>query len=154
MSKRVLVFAVLALVALVGFSREKQEKKEPPPQVPAELKIPPEDASRANPVKPTESSVAEGKKIFATQCVMCHGESGDGKGDLVEPLKLKLKDWREPESLKGYTDGALFYVLTKGYGQMPGQEGRMKNQQEWHLINYIRSLAPKEPPAKKEEKPS
>lgn len=151
MFKRTFALGVLALLALVGFSQEKKEA--PPPQPPAELKIPPEDAAKQNPVKPTETSIADGKKIFTTQCAMCHGESGDGKGDLVEPLKLKMKDYRDPAALKGYTDGTLFYILTKGHREMPSQEGRMKDEQKWHLINFIRSLPPKEPPAKKEEKP-
>ena len=154
MLKRTFALGVLALLALIGSSQEKQEKKEtPPPQPPAELKIPPEDAAKQNPVKPTETSIADGKKVFSTQCAMCHGESGDGKGDLVEPLKLKMKDYRDPAALKGYTDGALFYILTKGHREMPSQEGRMKDNQKWDLINFIRSLPPKEPPAKKEEKP-
>jgi mono/diheme cytochrome c family protein len=64
-----------------------------------------------------------------------------------------MKDYRDPAALKNYTDGALFFVLTKGHKEMPSQEGRMKDDQKWNLINFIRSLVPKEPPAKKEEKP-
>ena len=155
MSKFTYYFAALLLFAAVGFSQEQQEKKETPPAPPqsSDLKIPPEDVAKANPVKPTEGAIAEGKKLYSTQCAMCHGTDGDGKGDLVEPLKLKLKDWKDAASLKGYTDGALFYILTKGHKEMPGQEGRLKDNQKWDLINFIRSLAPKEAPAKKEEKP-
>jgi len=157
MSKPTFVLATLMFVALLGFSQEKQEKKETPQAPPptAELKVPPEEAAKPNPVKPSENSIAEGKKVFATQCTMCHGESGDGKGDLVEPMNLKLKDWQDPASLKEFSDGALFYVLTKGHKEMPSQEGRMKDNQKWDLINYIRSLSKKEPPKEpaKEQKP-
>jgi hypothetical protein len=27
-------------------------------------------------------------------CAMCHGDEGDGKGDLAVQMKLELKDWR------------------------------------------------------------
>jgi mono/diheme cytochrome c family protein len=137
-------------------SQEKQPEKQTvqvPKEVPAELKIPEEEAKRANPIKPTESSVAEGRKLYGYQCAMCHGEKGEGKGELVEPMKLKLRDWTDAEALKDLTDGALNYILLKGKGKMPGQEGRMTPQQQWHLINFIRSLGKKKEPAKAAEPP-
>ena len=42
----------------------------------------------------------------------------------------------------------LFYVLDKGKRHMPGQEKRMKEEQKWHLVNFIRSLAKKEAASK------
>ncbi|MBI1749713.1 MAG: c-type cytochrome [Acidobacteria bacterium] len=129
------------LAVLVGFSQEKKESV--PPQANAQLVIPPEEAKRENPVKPTESSLAEGKKLFGYQCAMCHGEKGDGKSELAESMKLTLKDYTSPDALKDLTDGALFYIIEKGKGQMPSQEGRMSAHQKWILINYIRSFAKK-----------
>ena len=145
------ITCLLLLVVFVGISQE-QEKKEPAPPPAAPATIPDEAAKRENPVKPTESSIAEGKKLFGYQCTMCHGEKGDGKGELVETMNLKTKDWTNAESLKDFTDGAMFYVIDKGKGHMPSQEGRMSATQKWNLINYIRSLAkkpaeaPKPPP--------
>jgi len=46
-------------------------------------KIPPEAAAKANPVKPGPESLAKGKKLYGFDCAMCHGESGDGKGDMA-----------------------------------------------------------------------
>ena len=139
---------LLLLVVLVGFSQEVQEKKEPAPAE-APFVIPPEEAKRDNPVKPTDSSVAVGKKLFGYQCAMCHGEKGDGKSELAESMKLKMKDWTDATTLKDYTDGALNYIIGKGKGQMPGQEERMSASQKWNLINFIRSLAKKPAEASK-----
>jgi mono/diheme cytochrome c family protein len=147
------VIAALLLIGLFGFSQEKQEKKENPPAA-SEFKIPAEEAKRENPIKPTEASIAEGKRLHATQCAMCHGKEGDGKGDLAQEMELNMRDWRDPAALKDFTDGALFYVLHKGKDTMPGQEGRMRAEQEWNMINFIRSLAKKAPPPPpKPEKP-
>ena len=141
---------LLMLVVLVGFAQEKQEKKEtPPPQAPANLVIPAEEAKRENPVKPTESSLADGRKLFGYQCAMCHGVKGDGKSELGESMKLKMKDYTDPAALKDVTDGTLYYIVEKGKGQMPSQEGRMSAHQKWNLINYIRSLAKKSADAPK-----
>jgi mono/diheme cytochrome c family protein len=145
MFRRAAVLGLFLLLVPAGFSQDKQppQKENVPPPASANLVIPPEEAKRENPVKPTEASLAEGKKLYGYQCAMCHGEKGDGKGDMVEPMKLTLKDYTNADSLKGLTDGALFYILEKGKGKMPGQEGRMKVEQQWSLVNYIRSLAKK-----------
>jgi mono/diheme cytochrome c family protein len=94
-----------------------------------------------NPVKPTAASLAGGKKTYGTDCAMCHGKSGAGDGDLAADMKLTLKDYRDPESLKGMSDGEIYTVIDKGKGQMSGEEGRMKPTQIWDVVNYVRSLA-------------
>ena len=143
------VLCLLVLVGSAGLSQETQEKKESvPAQAPANLVIPPEEVKRENPVKPTEGSIADGKKLYGYQCAMCHGEKGDGKTELAETMKLKMKDYANPEALKDFTDGTLNYIIEKGKGQMPSQEGRMSANQKWNMINYIRSLAKKPADAK------
>jgi len=46
--------------------------------------------------------LATAKKIFGYDCAMCHGSNGDGKGELVESMKLKMKDWHEADALGGF----------------------------------------------------
>ena len=39
-------------------------------------------------------------------------------------------------------DGDLFYVLTNGHGDMPGEgEDRLSEKVRWNMILYLRSLA-------------
>jgi len=139
------VLAVLSLVLLLGagaYSQEPPAKETPAPE--PEYKIPEEAVKRENPVKPTRASIAAGEHLYKTQCAMCHGVKGDGKGDLAEPMKLTLRDWTKAGSLKEYTDGALYYITVKGKGKMPDQQGRMRPNQVWNMINFIRSLAKEE----------
>jgi mono/diheme cytochrome c family protein len=105
-------------------------------------------------VKADANYISVGRRLYGSQCAMCHGKEGDGKGDLAEVMALKLRDYRDPGALKEMADGELFYILSKGKGKMPGEGERMNKTQRWHLINFIRSLAKKEtPPKAKEEKP-
>ena len=143
MRKFAAFLCLFVCVVLAGFSQEKQEKKEAAPQAPPGYAIPPEELKRENPVKPTEASLAEAKKLYGYQCAMCHNENGDGKSELAESMKLSLKDYTSPDALKDFSDGALFYLLDKGRGKMPAQEGRMSAHQMWNLVNYIRSLSKK-----------
>ncbi len=139
MFRRAAALGLVLFFVLLGFS---QEKKESAP-APAQLVVPPEEAKRENPVKPTEASISDGKKLYGYQCAMCHGENGDGKTELAESMKLTMKDYTNRDTLKDFTDGALFYVLEKGKNNMPGQEGRMSATQKWNLVNFIRSLSKK-----------
>jgi mono/diheme cytochrome c family protein len=96
-----------------------------------------------NPVKTSPESIAQGKKTYGFDCAMCHGKEGAGDGDLAESMHLKLKDYREAASLKELTDGEIYGIIMNGKGQMTGEEGRLKPEQVWNVVNYVRSLAKK-----------
>lgn len=129
-----------------GFAAAQQkdnQEKSKDAQAAAEYKISPEEAARKNPVTSSAADLAQAKRFYATQCAMCHGEEGDGKGELVETMKLKLRDWRDSASLEKMTDGELFHILTKGKGQMIGEGDRISEHACWNLVNYVRSFAKK-----------
>jgi mono/diheme cytochrome c family protein len=109
----------------------------------ADYKVTPEDIARKNPVRPSPEGLAEARKVFKYDCAMCHGERGDGKGELVESMKLTMNDWRDPASLTGKTDGELFYIITKGKGKMPGDGDRQTEKLRWNLVNLARSFGAK-----------
>ncbi|MGA2474994.1 MAG: cytochrome c [Terriglobia bacterium] len=107
--------------------------------------ISPEDAARKNPIKFTEASVDRGKKVYKTQCALCHGEKGEGKGDLATEMTLTLPDFTKPDALAKRTDGELFAIIGMGKDPMPSQKGRMTEPQLWNLVNYLRALGGKVP---------
>jgi Cytochrome C oxidase, cbb3-type, subunit III len=113
-----------------------------------EYKITPEAAARVNPVKSTPEGLAEARKAFKYDCEMCHGAQGDGKGEVVESMKLTMHDWRDPASLAGITDGEIFFIITKGKGKMMGEGDRQPEKLRWNLVNLVRTLAAKSPAQK------
>ena len=130
---------VLAALFFFGFALWAQKKDQPPA---GEYKIPPEDAARVNPVKPSAESLAKGKKLYGYDCAMCHGKDGDGKGDMASDIK-NVTDFTNPDALKNRTDGELFYVTKKGKGEMPAEGDRAKDDDIWNMVNYIRAFAKK-----------
>ena len=134
----VLVVLLLSVVAAAAQASQTSSQATPGPNA-----IPAEAAQQVNPVKPTPESIAEGKKYYGYDCAMCHGANGDGKGEVAIDEKLKLKDYTDPATLQGMTDGELFYIIKNGKGQMPPEGNRLKAPQLWSLVNYIRSLAHK-----------
>jgi mono/diheme cytochrome c family protein len=109
----------------------------------AQAVIPAEAARMVNPIRPTPDSQVHAKKVYGYDCAMCHGENGNGKGELVADMKLTLKDYSDPTALKGMTDGELFYVIKNGQGQMPGEGDRAKPEDIWNMVILVRSFAKK-----------
>jgi cytochrome c5 len=120
-----------------------QESSGQSPSPADEYKITPEDIARKNPVKASPEGLAEARRVFKYDCEMCHGDHGDGKGEVVESMKLTMHDWADPASLAGKTDGELLYIITKGKGKMMGEGDRQPEKLRWNLVNLVRSLAAK-----------
>jgi cytochrome c5 len=108
-----------------------------------EYKISDADMARVNPVKSSAEGLAEARKVFGYDCEMCHGAKGDGKGEVVESMKLSMRDWREPATLAKITDGEIFYIITKGKGKMMAEGERVPEKLRWNLVNLVRALAAK-----------
>ncbi|HVB28829.1 MAG TPA: cytochrome c [Terriglobia bacterium] len=112
---------------------------------PHQVVITPEEKARKNPVKFTQDSVDKGKKLFMTQCAMCHGNTGDGKGDLATVMHVSPPDFTKPDTLAKRTDGEMFAIIDKGSGSMPGEAKRLKENQTWDLVNFLHSLEGQKP---------
>lgn len=140
------LLTALLLVAAPVFSQEEKPKETKPAPSVTVAPVPQDAARQNNPVKPTPESAARGKKRWNLDCAMCHGDTGDGKGDLAKDMGFKLKDFSDPAALKDRTDGELFYIIKAGHGDMPPEGDRVKTDDLWDLVNYLRSLAKKTPP--------
>jgi len=146
---------ILILVLATSYLWAQEKKETPPPAeqappsaapaAPHPATVSAEDKARKNPVGFTEVSVARGKKIYATQCALCHGDKGDGKGELAADMKLNLPDFTKPDTLKDRTDGELFGIIGGWKDPMPPQAGRLTDTHRWNLVNYLRAVSGKVP---------
>ena len=147
MHRIALVFSALLFLALPVLSQ--QSNPNPPPQNPSYSAIPVEAARAQNPVKSTPESLARAKKWWTLDCEMCHGKNGDGKGETAKDMKLTMADFTDPATLKDRTDGEIFYIIKTGHNDMPAEGPRVKTEENWDLVNYVRSLAKKKDAAEK-----
>jgi mono/diheme cytochrome c family protein len=107
----------------------------------------PEDADKTkNPTTSTPESIAKGKELYLERmkgnCVFCHGETGAGNEANLSRLRRKPADISNKERMAAMTDGELFWKISKGItGIMPAGEKRLSEEERWHVVNYIRTLA-------------
>jgi mono/diheme cytochrome c family protein len=103
-------------------------------------------AARAvkNPVASTAASITAGAASYKKYCAFCHGAAGKGDGSLI-PKGMEPADLTDVKWDRGSTDGEIFAVIMAGAGpkfQMKGYKGKIPDQDVWHIVNYLRSLAP------------
>jgi mono/diheme cytochrome c family protein len=108
--------------------------------------VPAEYVGKANPVKPTPELQERAKKVYGWDCAMCHGASGDGKGDMAADQKLAMNDFKE--SLAKMSDGEIFYIIQNGKGKgMPSEGDRANPDLIWNMVTYLRKMSNTSPTA-------
>ena len=81
------------------------------------------------------ADLAAGKKVFLTNCAVCHGEDGKGKLELGS-ANLTDKIW-----LYGSAKAAIMEGIEKGHGGvMPTWEGRLSEPTVKALTVYVWSF--------------
>jgi len=107
----------------------------------------PEDADKTkNPIASSPESIEKGKALFLERtkgnCIFCHGETGSGNEANLPRLRRKPADLSNKERMTAMTDGEVFWKISKGItGIMPAGERRMNEEERWHVVNYVRTLA-------------
>ena len=96
-----------------------------------------------NPVKASPESIALGRDRFATFCTPCHGP--EAKGGVTGPVATKFippPDLTNPDLQRQRTDGYWHSYIVVGGAVMPAYGEALSSQEAWHIVNYLRSLAP------------
>ena len=97
-----------------------------------------------NPEKPTPENIADGKDMFTSYCMVCHGLDGQNTGvpfaTSISPPVPSLAS----ANVQAYTDGQLKWILDNGISPsgMPGSKGTLSDDELWSIIVYLRRLPP------------
>ncbi|PHS65825.1 MAG: cytochrome c class I [Flavobacterium sp.] len=92
-----------------------------------------------NPLKGDEAATSKGKKIYKQMCAICHGMKGKGDGMAGSALKPKPANFTKAE-IQEDSDGAIFWKITEGRGNMVSYKETLSETQRWQLVNFIRTF--------------
>jgi putative copper resistance protein D len=87
-------------------------------------------------------SIVEGAALYAENCALCHGATGQGDGPAAIGLKIRPANLTEPHVL-AHSPGDLFWWVSHGLGDgaMPGFAEVMRPSRRWDVINFVRARA-------------
>ncbi len=96
-----------------------------------------------NPIFPDANSIAQGRTLYEANCLSCHGRTGvPPEGLNLNPYPLDLT-----VHVPQHVDGEIYGFIANG---IPGtamiswRQAGLSEEEIWHLVNYLRTLAPVE----------
>ena len=103
--------------------------------------VPDDAAAVPNPFVGDEGSVAAGAVLYATNCAICHGETGEGDGPVASSLEMPPSDLHASH-VQMNTDGALFYIISHGKPDtpMPAWDNVLDEDERWNVVNFLRTF--------------
>lgn len=101
-----------------------------------------DEAARAgrelvNPYTPAARTLDEGKALFQTYCMVCHGERGAGDGPISG--KIPTPPSYLSDRLMKFPQGRIFHVITLGTGKMPSYATQLSTDERWKIVTYVHS---------------
>ena len=99
-------------------------------------------AELQNPLPYTEDNLAEGKELYTIYCAVCHGDTGDGKGILVEREKF-LGVPSYDDIGRAITEGSVYHVMYYGRNAMGSYASQTTTEERWKIDHYVMALKDK-----------
>ncbi len=99
-----------------------------------------------NPLPATPENLAEGERLFGIYCIVCHGETGLGDGNLVAigkfppPPSYATGVSSRGGNMKDLSDGKIFHTITYGINLMGSHASQINPEERWKIVMFVHKL--------------
>jgi len=94
-------------------------------------------ANLKSPLDTTSIDLERAEKLFTIYCAICHGDKGDGKGNLPKREKfLGVPNYKD----RDITEGSVFHVETYGLNSMGSHANQLTQEERWQVAHYVMKL--------------
>lgn len=101
-----------------------------------------------NPLDSTAGVVAEGKVLYESFCLHCHGAKGEGDGKVAQGVVVDgvqkgqvagVANLRS-DAIRNVSEGHIFHVITQGKGLMQAHGSQINPDERWKIAKYVKTL--------------
>jgi mono/diheme cytochrome c family protein len=96
-------------------------------------------ATLANPLDSTQVDLVKGKELYDIYCGICHGNKGDGQGNLVKREKI-LGIPSYDDAGRAITAGSIYHTIYYGKNSMGSYANQLKEEERWQVVSYVLKL--------------
>ncbi len=96
-------------------------------------------AELMNPLEVNEENLATGRHLFTLYCAVCHGDTGDGQGILVQREKfLGIPSFGDAGRV--IVPGGIYHVQTYGLNAMGSYTSQTSEKERWQIAMHVMDL--------------
>ena len=90
-----------------------------------------------SPLDSISTDQAKAAELFVIYCAICHGEKGNGQGNLVKREKiLGVPSYAD----RDITEGSIYHVMTYGINSMGSYANQLTQNERWMVAAYVMKL--------------
>ena len=86
------------------------------------------------------AGAADGKALFASKCLTCHGPNGEGKPAIAKMLNATMRPLGSKE-VQARSDAEIKATIGKGQGKMKPVAGLSASDTD-DVVGFVRTLKP------------
>lgn len=96
-------------------------------------------ASLTSPLDSTQVDVVRGKELYNIYCGICHGNKGDGQGNLVKREKI-LGIPSYADAGRAINEGSVYHTIYHGKNAMGSYANQLNEEERWQVVSYVLKL--------------
>ncbi len=96
-------------------------------------------ATLKSPLSVEEVDLELGKELYVIYCGLCHGNKGDGQGNLVKREKiLGIPSYADVG--RAINEGSTYHTIYYGKNAMGSYANQLNENERWQVIAYVMKL--------------
>jgi len=92
-----------------------------------------------SPLDPAQVDLTRGKELYNIYCGICHGNKGDGQGNLVKREKI-LGIPSYADAGRAITAGSTYHTIYYGKNAMGSYANQLNDEERWQVVAYVLKL--------------
>jgi mono/diheme cytochrome c family protein len=92
-----------------------------------------------SPLDSTSVDSERGKVLYEIYCGICHGNKGDGQGNLVKREKI-LGIPSYDDVGRAINEGSIYHTIYYGKNAMGSYANQLNEEERWQVVSYVLEL--------------